>query len=327
MLEGLDDVPWRRLKHAYGRADDVPDLLRALTTRQRLKRGEESALWHLFGNIHHQGTIYEATAYAVPFLLALVASRRTPDRVGILQLLAAIASGVPSGKGAKAARPAIAKGYETLVAITRAKGELRLNALNVLARLPEHSAKVQRMLLAAMRTERRPIGRVALVLLLGLVTKPSAATTAALTAALASGRRAERRVATVMLCRLPKARRPAGLEPAILEALEADDLEECVEGLPWDAAEDVMTIDLEACLPRKAAATSRPCSSSSSSGLAASGRPRNCRRSRLAPCARWPRRSAASAASSTEASRTGAFPRRAASGARWPKAGHPTRST
>jgi hypothetical protein len=31
-------------------------------------------------------------------------------------------------------------------------------------------------------------------------------------------------------------------------------LEECVEGLPWDAAEDVMTIDLEACLPRKAAA-------------------------------------------------------------------------
>ncbi len=30
MLDGLDDVPWDRLHHAYGAASDVPGLLREL---------------------------------------------------------------------------------------------------------------------------------------------------------------------------------------------------------------------------------------------------------------------------------------------------------
>ena len=68
-MEGLDDVPWHELNHAYGSAEDVPGLLRQLKTWPPDKRGEGSPLYALFGNIWHQGTIYQATGYAVPFLI------------------------------------------------------------------------------------------------------------------------------------------------------------------------------------------------------------------------------------------------------------------
>src|SRR5690349_15518101 len=48
-LVGLDDVDWRNLQHAYGGADDVPDLLLSLA------EGDDSAIGELFGNIYHQG--------------------------------------------------------------------------------------------------------------------------------------------------------------------------------------------------------------------------------------------------------------------------------
>src|SRR6516162_7773615 len=93
MLDHLGDIPWNRLTHAYGPAGDVPDLLRRLRTAPPEMTGEQSPLWHLFGNIWHQGTVYEATAYAVPFLIELAACPVVSDRLGILGLLAAIATG------------------------------------------------------------------------------------------------------------------------------------------------------------------------------------------------------------------------------------------
>ena len=57
MLEGLDLVPWAKLKHAYGEA---PGILRALAA------GDAEGLDALFGNIWHQGTVYPATSHAVP---------------------------------------------------------------------------------------------------------------------------------------------------------------------------------------------------------------------------------------------------------------------
>jgi len=44
-------------------------------------------------NIYHQGSRYEASVYAVPFLLGLLADPATPDRVQILPLLAGLAVG------------------------------------------------------------------------------------------------------------------------------------------------------------------------------------------------------------------------------------------
>ena len=48
---------------------------------------------NLWGNIHHQGTIYEATVPAVPHLLSLAAWTDYPDRTEAIFFLQAIAEG------------------------------------------------------------------------------------------------------------------------------------------------------------------------------------------------------------------------------------------
>jgi hypothetical protein len=91
MLDGLDTTPWSTLHHAYGTAEDVPDLIRALASPNPETRDE--TLDTLFGNIWHQGTVYEASAYAVPFLIELVAAPSVHAKADILNLLHALSDG------------------------------------------------------------------------------------------------------------------------------------------------------------------------------------------------------------------------------------------
>lgn len=91
MLNDIDAVPWRTLRHAFGDAADVPRLIRALADADREAR--QSALKELFACLLHQGTVYEATALAVPFLFELLASSSTPERNWVAFLLASIADG------------------------------------------------------------------------------------------------------------------------------------------------------------------------------------------------------------------------------------------
>ncbi|AXG81078.1 hypothetical protein [Streptomyces paludis] len=72
VLEDLDDHPWSELEHAYGEADDVPDLLRAAAGED--EEEAEEALGELYGSILHQGSVYSASACAVPYLAGLAAA-------------------------------------------------------------------------------------------------------------------------------------------------------------------------------------------------------------------------------------------------------------
>lgn len=90
-LHELDQVPWSDLKHAYGSAADLPTLIRDL--RSADKKVRDDAIYALHGNIWHQGTVYEATAYAVPFLVQLLVNGRPEIRADILMLLTEIADG------------------------------------------------------------------------------------------------------------------------------------------------------------------------------------------------------------------------------------------
>lgn len=85
-LAELGRVAWDDLDHAYGRGKvgsalhgDVEAALRRLgdLNRDVVEEGLD-ALW---SNICHQGTIYEATAHAVPFLAALAAGPELPPRI------------------------------------------------------------------------------------------------------------------------------------------------------------------------------------------------------------------------------------------------------
>ncbi len=103
-LDELDQVDWSRLEHCYGKgvvslgdagnvslaiAGDVSRSLAALRADPSLAISEG-----LYSNICHQGTVYQATAHAVPFIAA-VAAGDVPDgiRVPLLALLGDISIG------------------------------------------------------------------------------------------------------------------------------------------------------------------------------------------------------------------------------------------
>ncbi|MGW7178351.1 hypothetical protein [Streptomyces xanthophaeus] len=82
-LDGLDARPWYSLSHAYGSAADIPDLLRALAGAD--VDAADEALSELYGSVLHQGTVYAASAEAVPFLAGIAAAgHRTADVLALL---------------------------------------------------------------------------------------------------------------------------------------------------------------------------------------------------------------------------------------------------
>jgi hypothetical protein len=93
LLSGLESVAWADLEHAYGPATDVPRLLRALLQDEQ----RESAMYELWGNVFHQGTVYQASPQVIPFLLELLCDG-PPDaalRQFILDYLYHLACGYP----------------------------------------------------------------------------------------------------------------------------------------------------------------------------------------------------------------------------------------
>jgi hypothetical protein len=91
LFKGLDQVAWNEVQHAYGSATDVPNLLRALVSENKNTRADA---WHeLYGNLWHQGTTYEATAFAVPFFIRLLRANQLSDKAEVLAYLAALFNG------------------------------------------------------------------------------------------------------------------------------------------------------------------------------------------------------------------------------------------
>ncbi|MEU6955464.1 hypothetical protein [Streptomyces sp. NPDC045714] len=85
----LDARSWASYTHAYGSAEDVPGCLRALAGDD--DAAAEEALSELYSSILHQGSVYEASAKAVPFLARIAAAGiRTVD---VLLLIGGIAEG------------------------------------------------------------------------------------------------------------------------------------------------------------------------------------------------------------------------------------------
>lgn len=91
-LENLTGIAWSQLHCAYGPADAVPGLLRDVASGDPDRQA--AALPELWGNVCHQGTVYDCTPRIVPFLAALVARDQLPDaiRAELAMLLASIAS-------------------------------------------------------------------------------------------------------------------------------------------------------------------------------------------------------------------------------------------
>ncbi|MGW1563965.1 HEAT repeat domain-containing protein [Streptomyces sp. NPDC002144] len=88
MFEGLDDVDWASLEHAYGTAEEIPALLRTLRSPNAEERSK--ALDRFYSAVHHQGSVYSSTAASLPFLFELAVDRATPDRASVVALVVSI---------------------------------------------------------------------------------------------------------------------------------------------------------------------------------------------------------------------------------------------
>lgn len=165
MKEKISEIDWGSLEHAYGSAENVPDLLIDLQSddpdiRKRAYHG-------LFGNIWHQGTVYSSTVYAIPFLFELFDSPETQDKDMLILLLASIASGsgyfqihqpifekwnsnVDGHKNElkqesitiKSIQELISPRFETILEhLTNKESEIRLSVAEATIHYPEHSEK------------------------------------------------------------------------------------------------------------------------------------------------------------------------------------------
>lgn len=246
----LDRIPWKDLSHAYGSAADVPDLLWELRTSTAFDEG--SPLWELFGNIWHQGTVYEATAYAVPFLIELVSDPSTPNRVGILSLLAEIAQGSsycdrhnPDEPGfevkrqqelqwVRQAHNAVDAGFKSYLQLTHEKEELKYAAANVLSRLTKRKEVVAGVLRLMFDEASSLKYRAGLLVLLGITGDVSQETVKFLESMIDRPQTIERLFAGCAIALLKVVPLSASECTAVRDAILADDLETYLSELPWD---------------------------------------------------------------------------------------------
>ncbi len=195
MLEGLDKVDWSRLSHAYGEAGNVPDLIRAVLSDDPELR--DRALQELFSTIWHQGTVYSATAHAVPFLVELLAAPGVAEKESIFSLLSCIAEGHsytdvhaalfdPMGAASpeeqrerasalsqelewvQAARQAVEAGVETYLDLLADEDpEVQISAISMLSLCQSRAAWVIPELVARIPAQADPKRRAALILAVG----------------------------------------------------------------------------------------------------------------------------------------------------------------
>jgi hypothetical protein len=136
MLEGMGDVSWASLQHAYGSAADVPDNLRALVSGDA--RAARAALQRLGSSLLHQGSIYEATTAAVPFLaeIALEPSVSERIRVQVLVMLAAAANPYFFGDVERECRDAVGRTLPRLESLLENLSVVGLAAAEVFGMVP-----------------------------------------------------------------------------------------------------------------------------------------------------------------------------------------------
>ncbi|WP_086859237.1 MULTISPECIES: HEAT repeat domain-containing protein [Streptomyces] len=101
----IEDVDWASLKHAYGAATDVPGILGALRSADAEDRN--GAFYDMYGSLCHQGSVYEATAAAVPFLVDILLEPGYPDRQDLLSFLGDVCHGGDTGHAAALAAMAM----------------------------------------------------------------------------------------------------------------------------------------------------------------------------------------------------------------------------
>ena len=81
----LDSPRWAELSHAYGRAGDIPALLRALSPSPSSDDPNEEPWFSLWSALAHQRDVYPASFAAVPHVVRVLQSDPTRASFSFLQ--------------------------------------------------------------------------------------------------------------------------------------------------------------------------------------------------------------------------------------------------
>lgn len=99
-LLSLEDVRWGELQHAYGAAQDIPDLLRQLAAAPGPKADWRAEPWFtLWSSLCHQDDVYPASYAAVPHLVRIAIEAPRPVDFSFLLLPACIELARAAGRG------------------------------------------------------------------------------------------------------------------------------------------------------------------------------------------------------------------------------------
>ncbi|MFK4122259.1 HEAT repeat domain-containing protein [Streptomyces longwoodensis] len=171
MFTGIHEVDWASLRHAHGSAEDVPGLLRGLTSADPAERG--TALDELYGSLHHQGRVYDATLACVPFLLRLAAHEGVPERAGLVDLLVSIGDGDRAdGRGDGDGAGAVRAGAEVFVRLTTDPDPgVRRAAAGAVVRFLDDPARALAVVRERLTAEREDGVLIGLIEALGLVVR------------------------------------------------------------------------------------------------------------------------------------------------------------
>jgi hypothetical protein len=160
-FQGLDQINWSHLEHAYGSARDVPDLLRALTSGD----SEIDVFERLFTALYHQGSVYSATPKVIPFLLQLLGEGRHSSLIHFLEAVSESA-GEEACCGEEVAdeiQEELGKGMPVFAKLAGSGApEERAAAARILGRLSGRAQEAATAVRARLAEEREPEVRAAL---------------------------------------------------------------------------------------------------------------------------------------------------------------------
>lgn len=269
MLEKLDSIAWSGLSHAYGKASDVPGLIRALVNGGASK-SDRDPINQLYGNIWHQGTVYEATAYAVPFLIEIAENSECKRRDEVLILLSCIYNGSSylevhaslfgtssdedvnaelqaELKHVAAAKKAVEAGIDVYTRIFKEETDpsSKIAAAHLLSNFSEIRDVLVPLIRDTLFVSEHVEFHAGYIILLGQIGDDSPATEELLKQKLFDTERSVQ-VAAVICAALTKSPLISSVDAELLQdSIESSGL---FENLPWDCESDIASLDWESLL-------------------------------------------------------------------------------
>ena len=86
----LDSPGWDQLRHCYGSASNIPDLLRQLAANPQPTKGDDGPWESLWSALCHQGDIYTASYAAVPHIVQIALNAKGPVHFSFFLLPACV---------------------------------------------------------------------------------------------------------------------------------------------------------------------------------------------------------------------------------------------